>query len=88
MEIRREVNGLISSFNDWFQWAYTRLQAPYVLNDDAILPVYYAALDNLTTTLVKRMNPPPTRLVDAYAEEVVVNTDLGKNISGLLPSLG
>lgn len=80
MSIRREVNKPIKSFNDQFHQAYMRLQNPYVLNDAIILPVYYATLDNLTAMLVKRMNPPLARLVDAYLEAVIANIELGKKI--------
>lgn len=77
MIAHREINELISSFNDRFPQAYMRLQAPYVLNDVVSLPVYYAALDNLTTVVVKRMQPPLTRLVDTYLKVVISNIDLG-----------
>lgn len=77
MFVWKEVNESTSSFNDRFHWAYTRLQALYVLNDVAALPIYYETLDNLTATLVRRMWLAPTRLVDAYAEAVIANTDLG-----------
>lgn len=88
MIVHREINEPINSFNDRFHRAYTRLQDPYTLNDVATLVVYYATLDNLIAALVKRMRPPPTRLVDAYARAVIASTNLGQNISGLLPSLG
>lgn len=88
MSIRREVNEPIGSFNDCFHQAYTRLQDPYLHNDAAALPVYYAALDNLTLASVKRMCPSLTTLVTAYVEAIVGSANLGQNISGLLPSLG
>lgn len=88
MSIRQEINEPIGSFNDRFHRAYTRLHDPYLHNDVAALPVYYAALDNLMLALVKRMQLPPTSLVAAYKEAVVASADLGQNISGPLPSLG
>lgn len=51
MSVRREIDKLISSFNDWFHQAYTMLHAPYVLNDAATFPIYYVSLDNLTAAL-------------------------------------
>lgn len=88
MTIHREINEPINSFNDRFHQAYTRLHAPYTLNDVVSLPVYYIALDNLTATLVKIMQPPLTRLVEAYEEAIITSTDLGLKFFGLLPSLG
>lgn len=77
MSVRREVNEPIGSFNDHFHCAFTRLQDPYLHNDAAALPVYYAALDNLTSALVKRMHLPPPSLVTAYTEAIVASAYLG-----------
>lgn len=88
MSVRREVNEPIGSFNNRFHRAYTRLQDSYLHNDITNLPVYYATLDNLTSALVKMMQPPPASLVAAYKKAVVASADLGQNISSSLPSLG
>lgn len=88
MSVWREINELICSFNDHFHRAFMRLQDPYVHNDVVAFPIYYAALDNLTSALVKRMLLPLTTLVSAYAEAIIASAYLGHNISGPLPSLG
>lgn len=88
MSVQREINEPIGSFNDRFHRAFMRLQDPYVHNDFVALPIYYETLENLTSTLVKRMHPLLTSLVTTYAKAVVASTDLGKNISSPLPSLG
>lgn len=59
-----------------------------MLNDVVSIPIYYTTLDNLTAALVKRMQPPLTRLVNTYANVIISSIDLGKKISGLMPSLG
>lgn len=54
-----------------------KLQLPYVVDDPSTRVVYYAALDILTSALVKQMHQPLARLVDAYVEVVKASTDLG-----------
>lgn len=46
-------------------------------NDVTALPIYYAVLDNVTSTFVKRMHPPLTTLIASYVEAVIVSANLG-----------
>lgn len=87
MSIKREVSEPINLFNNRFHGAYIRLQSPYVVNDASTKAVYYAALDNIIATLVKRMHQTPQNLVDTYVV-VKASDDLGQHLTGPLPSLG
>ncbi|XP_059073818.1 uncharacterized protein LOC131874453 [Cryptomeria japonica] len=76
MEIRRQEHEPISTFNNRFHKTYTRLRDPYNLNNAATLPVYYVALDCLTSMFVKSKGTPPTNLKEAYASSISVSNDL------------
>lgn len=88
MSIKREVSEPINLFNNRFHRAYIRLQSPYVVNDASTKAVYYAALDNIIATLVKRMHQTPQNLVDTYVVVVKASDDLGQHLTDPLPSLG
>lgn len=68
------------SFNNRFHWEYTRLQAPYVVDDATTLEVYYEGLDSLATTFLKWRHNPPTTLVHTQSfsrlEQIEDNTYL------------
>jgi len=83
VEIWRVEGELINTFNNRFHKSYCHLQAPYNIVAVATLPIYYDALDKLTSMFVRRANPPVTTLAEAYTEVVKVNTELGQ--SGLGP---
>lgn len=76
MKIRRQEHEPISTFNNRFHKAYTRLRDLYSLNNAATLPVYYAPLDCLTFVFVKSKGTLPTNLKEAYASAISVSNDL------------
>jgi len=88
VEIRWEEGEMISTFNNRFQKAYSRQQAPYAIDQAAALPIYYAALDKLTSMFARRANPVPASLAAAYAAAVEVSTQLGQTTSGPLNHMG
>lgn len=52
-QIRRFDGEPITTFNDRFQKAYSRLQAPYLVDNLSSIMVYYMTIDPLTTMFVK-----------------------------------
>jgi len=52
VEIKRGEGELINNFNDRFQKAFSKLVTPYTVTPEAILAMYYDALDPLTAMFV------------------------------------
>lgn len=89
VEIKRQEHEPISTFNNRFHKAYTRLRDPYLLDNAAALPIYYEALDRLTAMFVKSTNPLPADLKGAYVVAITASTGLGIGLApGPLHYLG
>ena len=78
VDIRRRDRESISSFNDRFHKAYTRLQAPYTITEAGALEAYYSALDNQTAMFTRMANPAPTTLTEAYTKAIEIGKQLGQ----------
>ena len=85
----REPNEPMRLFNTRFHKLYTRLVAPYTLNEQAAVQIYLRALDPLTSMFVRR-SPTVTTLTLAYAEAMTVEQQLMPQGYGVsqLPSVG
>lgn len=88
VEVKRQGHEPISSFNNRFHKAFTRLQDPYVVSDASAREIYYSALDYLTVMFVQQSHPAPTTLTEAYAKAMEISKGLGQNIAGPLVQLG
>lgn len=88
VEVKRQGHEPISSFNNRFHKAFTRLQDPYVVSDASAREIYYSALDYLTAMFVRQTQPAPTTLIEAYAKAMEISKGLGQNIRGPLLQLG
>jgi len=85
--IKRGEGELIDNFNDRFQKDYSRLVAPYTVNADALLAMYYVALDPLTTMFVKR-KPDIDTISKAYKEASSVNQEMRQTTYNPFPNGG
>lgn len=88
VEMKRQGQEPINSFNNKFHKAFTRLQDPYVVSDASAREIYYSALDYLTSMFVRQSHPASTTLMEAYAKAMEISKGLGQNIAGPLLQLG
>ena len=70
VDIKRQDKESISSFNNRFHKAHTRLQAPYTMQEAGALEAYYNALDSQTSMFTRMAHPTPTTLNEAYAKQL------------------